>query len=269
MGFRHDMPLTCLRSLLAPALALVLASCQLGPRGSSSTGLVKECVLPSEQSQTISGHWTMTPVPVAFHSGDFSSAEMAEIARSAGTWNGFFAASQGLQPIDFGTSAGGYYTSTATRPSSVCSQSIVSGSGFSGPVVIYKMATWPYPSIPTAIALTSSCPTPASGGKFPSFFMAIMEINYQNFFVTGQKRPDLQSIVLHELGHVLGLNHSCEPSARTGVPACGDEANEFTQAVMAPVFGFDVSGSGEQKRILQANDQGRANCLYTRAPAGS
>jgi hypothetical protein len=254
--------------ILVLVLSCVLFSCSIGRRNSGGA-LVKECILPPEQSGTISGKWNATPIPVAFHSGDFSPAEMAEMANSAGTWNGFYKASMGLLPIDFGAGTGGYYTSAATRPTSVCSQSILTGTTFSGPVVIYKMGSWPYPNIPNAIALTSFCPEPGTPppGQYKPIFMAIMEINYQNFFVAGQKRPDLQSIVLHELGHVLGLNHSCGPASTAGVPGCNESPPEFVDAVMAPVFGFDASGAGEQKRTLTINDQGRANCLYK--PSGS
>jgi len=40
----------------------------------------------------------------------------------------------------------------------------------------------------------------------------------------------------------------------------------YGQAVMAPVFRFDSMGYGEQKRFLQENDEGRANCLYETKP---
>ena len=95
--------------------------------------------------------------------------------------------------------------------------------------------------------------------------MAYMELNYQGFFVSGRKVPDLQTIMLHEFGHLLGLYHSCDSgSTKAGTPNClsGTLKTEYRDAVMFPVFGFNEDLTGEQKRELNENDQGRANCLY-------
>jgi hypothetical protein len=213
----------------------------------------------------MSGHWKVTPIPVAFAAGEFSSNEMQMVGNAVSTWNQFYAASMGLQPLDIGGGANGYNTSAAPHPANPC-QPLISGSSFTGPIVIYKLGAWPASYSPSAIALTTTCPTPTS--PYPSFYGAIMELNYQNFFVSGKKLPDLQSIVLHELGHVLGLNHSCEVTAAPGVPGCDDfgVSTAYALAVMAPTFSFDSSGLGEQKRDLTSNDEGRANCLYA-APA--
>ena len=89
-----------------------------------------------------------------------------------------------------------------------------------------------------------------------------MEVKYQNFFISGKKLPDLQSIITHEMGHMIGVNHSCESTGKTGTPACNSSPAEYFAAIMFPVFGFDASGLGESKRVLQDNDEGRANCLY-------
>ena len=81
-------------------------------------------------------------------------------------------------------------------------------------------------------------------------YMAIMEVNYQSFFVDGRKLPDLQSISLHEFSHLMGLDHSCERINKDGVPNCTNpEMNQdYYRAVMFPIFAFNTTGSGEQKR---------------------
>ena len=91
-----------------------------------------------------------------------------------------------------------------------------------------------------------------------------MELNYQNFFVTGKPVPDLQSIITHEMGHLLGLGHSCETDTETGVPNCNESGlpPAYQAALMFPTFTFDSNGNGQIKRDLQSNDEGRANCLY-------
>ena len=95
--------------------------------------------------------------------------------------------------------------------------------------------------------------------------MADLELNYEGFFTEGKKQPDLQTIVLHEFGHLLGLQHSCEVNPKKpGVPNCtADDVNpDYLSALMYPQFSFFDDGTGEQKQSLFTNDQGRGNCLY-------
>lgn len=247
-----------IQSLMMTGLAVLTSAC-----GMNTGEVVKECVLPNDQLGTLSAKWRTTAVPIAFHQGDFSTAEIQEIVAAADTWNTFFAASKGMSAIDYG-SAASPRMSNVTRPSSgyLCSSGIVQGATYTGTVVIYKDGTWPYTSQPNAMALTNFCRTPAK--PLPYFYMAMIELNYQNFFVVGKRVPDLQTIILHEFGHLMGLNHSCESTARTGVPGCTAKGtpSAYLDAVMFPSFGFDNSGYGQEKRDLMENDQGRANCLY-------
>lgn len=231
---------------------------------SVNSTVIKECVLPDDQRGTLSGKWRNTPIPIAFHEGDFTSSEMFAMVQAADTWNDFYAQSLGLHTVDYGN-PNQPRTSNMPRPSgaSLCSGNIVQGSSYSGNVVIYKNSTWPFPDQPSIIALTSYCRTNAT--PLPYFYIQIIDINYQNFFSSGRRQPDLQTIVLHELGHMLGLNHTCNSTASTGVPSCSDSQINplYVRALMYPNFTFDRAGAGEQKRSLNENDQGRANCLYT------
>lgn len=68
------------------------------------------------------------------------------------------------------------------------------------------------------------------------------------------------SIVLHELGHSLGLNHSCsENKDSKNYRFCEDLNPEhpYKAAIMFPILGHS-----ETKEILMSNDKERASCLY-------
>ncbi|MGZ3709286.1 MAG: hypothetical protein ACXWPM_11185, partial [Bdellovibrionota bacterium] len=153
------------------ALAVGTSACALFD-GNGSAPVVKDCVIPTDQSGTISGHWKVTPIPIALHQGDFAADEAKDITTAADSWNSFYKKSLGMNLVlDYGSDATNPQTSAATKPSQLCTQGIVAGTQFSGKVVIYKDGRWPYPNLPSAIALTSFCPVP--GQPLSSFFMAI------------------------------------------------------------------------------------------------
>jgi len=240
-----------------------LSSCMIGGSNTAKK-VISTCNVPSDQSGTISGHWLTTPIPLAFHEGDFNSSEINAIVAAVNTWNTFFQDSkQKTQELSV-TTNGNINMSTQSNPNtqgSLCSQSILTGNTFTGSVVIYKLTSWPSSYPGAAIALTSFCTTKQS--NYPSMYMAIMEINYQNFFTRNQF-PDLQSITLHELGHVLGLDHTCSSSGAAGFPNCRDPNlnPSYTAASMYPTFYFSADGSGQVKQDLGTNDESRVNCLY-------
>jgi hypothetical protein len=248
----------------ACALVLLLSSC--GQIKNTSSSLTTDCVLNTDQAGTLSGRWVQPAVPIAFHTGDWNSSEISAMIAAADKWNAFFATSMGYPAIDYGSAASPRMSSTAltTDQYNFCAQqTIVTDNGsFTGVVVIYKDGVWNYD--PTFIAMTSVCNTGGSNKSLPRSHNAYMEINYANFFVNGNKVPDLQSIALHEMGHLMGINHSCETTSKTGVPNCnsGTLNASYRTASMYPNFSFYSSGAGEVRRTLNSNDQGRMNCVY-------
>src|SRR5260370_5748715 len=85
---------------------------------------------------------------------------------------------------------------------------------------------------------------------------------------------DLQSALTHEMGHVLGFDHTCGSSVTLKpplddmgppVPSCETASTAVREATMSAIF---VAGD-TTKRTLAADDQ-RAVCeIYSRADGGA
>ena len=214
-----------------------------------------QCVVNSDQSSLFKGHWSTHPVPLAVELNDFSDSEISAIQASIASWNSFFQASKGFQLYLSGSSSLAVINNSGTRITSAtaCSQAVINSNGFTNKIKIYKTTSgWSYGS--AVMALTSLCPV-STGSSYRSLISAVMEVNYQNYFVAGKPLPDLQSIVTHELGHMLGLDHSCNGAA------CSNASQDYIDAIMYPSLGFDGI-NGRIKQEIKKNDQQRANCLY-------
>ncbi len=253
-------------NLLLALTFIIAPGCALTGAGAP---IVSTCIIPSDQSGSILGHWIVHPISLAFHAGDFNSTELAAMTAAVDTWNTFFNGSKSFPIYTYGSSSSPMLTTNANAASSgLCSTAATSNGQFTTPIGIYKLTSWPAYYSTSFIALTSSCSatgtTASSNGQtYNTFSNSVMEINYQNFFVSGTEQPDLQSVFLHELGHLAGLDHSC--GSKPNMPSCTNTnlSSDYLAAVMYPVFNFDSSSFiGEQKRNLMPNDESRTNCLY-------
>lgn len=257
MGQRQlNSVFTFKRYLHAVATVVMLAS--LFACGKKGEEVVSECVLEADQAASIKGHWSNRPVPIGVVANGFSGTENIIIGQAVDVWNNFFESSRGYSIFEKnGTpiqqiSGGSNFTA-----SSVGMSPIVSGTSFTGTVMIHKRTSWsggPYSS--SAIALSSVSAVPVSGTQYKVIINAVMEVNYKDYFASGKPNPDFRTIILHELGHIIGLDHSC---GAAGIIQCSSSTpQEYLQAVMFPA---PTAGNGV-RHALQVNDKYRANCAY-------
>jgi hypothetical protein len=92
-------------------------------------------------------------------------------------------------------------------------------------------------------------------------------LNFEDYNAPGKQRIDTESLMLHHLGHVLGLLHSCNGSNgdsmdATTAPACFDRGMPSAPADYLRAAMFPYLEVSEQKRALGQNDIDRASCLY-------
>lgn len=232
---------------------------------SNQQNSTRTCTMGADQQAAFNGRWPRPGVPVAVQTNGFNDYERGEIAAAIRTWNQHSGSVFRYNILDGGSA--GIYIASRQSNTQICDVPVVSNGSFVYPVIISKIGAWTRSS--SEIATTTSCKTSnydyAPGGALPAFIAAGIDLNYQHYFVTNQ-RPDLQSIILHELGHLIGLDHSCGGSGEIGLPPCnaGTINPLYLSAVMFPGSGINSStGVGIPRRALNANDQGRFNCLQT------
>lgn len=239
-------------------IGFLLQSCG----GLGGDGLITGCVLPPDQLGTLQGKWNATPVPIALSTvnGGFNATERGLISKAVETWNTFYGASLQLQVLD--TQA----DTSQGISADLCASPIINSSNvFTRAVSIIKDTAWVGLDA-GVVGITKECP--GSGSPIRSLNSAEMYLNYRNFFTAGNPNPGLEETMLHELGHLLGLGHSCEigfsqEEAETLlIPSC--ENSNLPQAYRDAIMFPTVSLAGPSgKTAIQSNDQGRANCLYT------
>lgn len=128
---------------------------------------------------------------------------------------------------------------------------------------VYKTTTWPTEIPNDALAVTQIFGRRYNVGdsdEFVAIEHADILVNYDDFdFDTNDdaidEGYDLQTVVLHEMGHFLGLSHIKRYSSRDSAYAAMSEAAYKASSVMYP----SISGS-ESKRVPQTQDSN--NLIY-------
>lgn len=271
---RHSSQNRFIRSihpLLLPVLLVAvvggLTGCAVGDDEGGYSG---QCSLPADQSKTLTGRWRTAPVYLAFRNGHFNTYEQGLMMNAIDVWNRYTLATQGFEIFDYGSREVPRASNNEKPSGGICSLNIVNASGsFNGAVVIHKRSTWPYTSQSSAIAITTICaPSATPAVPLQPMYNAVLEINFENFFIAGKQVPDLTTLLVHELGHMIGLDHSCatqyDSTSATHPPLCSSSSLDplYYEAAMYPTVNFKSDGTGYVRRALNFNDQGRASCLY-------
>lgn len=274
-----------MRALIPILLLLPLFACTVAPSSAVNNGRVVDytsCSLPKDQGVgSLHGQWASLPVSIVFDK-DFYVANngdaMPSLRNAVGTWNSWaqlkgHSGAYSIKNDGTGTSAG-----LDIPPLSDCSQASYSAS-LSGTVGIWKITGEGYHANQRAACGTNSDGTPgkllANGVQGQTDWIiqsgrivgASILLNFADYNSPGQQAIDVESLLLHELGHVLGLLHSCNGSSGTSTdsttaPACivgGSVAvgPQYANAVMFPFLQV-----AQLRRNLTQNDLSRVNCLY-------
>lgn len=216
--------------------------------------------------------WGVKPIPLVFDQDFYitdGGAILPSLRSAVATWNAWsalkgFRAFTILNDTSTGIS-GGVHIPVVT---STCSQAAYTSS------LTSAVGVWKIQSSGDSVNTRASCGSQVklisdgTEGVTDWAFTnnritgASILLNFDNFNAPGKVSLDVQSLLLHELGHVLGLLHSCNGSggADTDVTSavnCSLAPVEYLNAVMFPALFV-----GQVRRALTQNDYNRINCLY-------
>ncbi|HWZ87350.1 MAG TPA: matrixin family metalloprotease [Polyangiaceae bacterium] len=158
-------------------------------------------------------------------------------------------------------------------------------------IVVFREDSWPYVGGQDALGLTRLRFDPASGEIWDSD----IEVNaVDEPFSVGDATPgavDLDSLLTHEAGHLLGLAHNTQdqtatmyPGYQTGTISLRTLAKDDIAGVCAiypptrqastsscePRHGYsDLCGADQPAPVTPADDQKTSGCSFSRTPRGT
>ncbi|MBI3541928.1 MAG: hypothetical protein HY075_01450 [Deltaproteobacteria bacterium] len=220
-----------------------------------------KCGLRSDQARSFLPPVKSFPIRVVFDRG-FDRDDRAKLNVAIDRWNAFGEKSLGVKFFEAEAPEAAIDMSAMPFATHYCKASVKREKG----LVLVKVTSerrWRGgEDKEKAGAVTIRCTTGGDGAA-PEMSVA---------FNVSQGREDaLLAEALHELGHVLGLGHSCaneEKRVSKNYRACSDLGDEdpYRIAIMYPEL--EVHGTygrvSPDREILHANDMERVYCLYSR-----
>ncbi|RZA07352.1 MAG: hypothetical protein EOP11_07930 [Proteobacteria bacterium] len=258
-------------------LALSLSGCGVRNPARTAKGLITNytnCIQAPDQSNgTYQGRWAGLPIPIVFDR-DFYTADnggaMPGLRAAAETWNNW-SRLKGKQAFKINSDGVGQTAGRDIPEIDSCDQGSYSSS-VTDMVGIWKIATaGAHANIrPNCGRILAFDPATGAGVQGQTDWTVIngkitgasILLNFEGYNAPGRLRIDAESLLLHEMGHVLGLLHSCNGSGTnstdgTTAPACDFAPDSYKTAVMFPFL-----QPQQERRTLGQNDYNRINCLY-------
>ncbi len=236
-------------ALVVLAAVAMIFSCGRPP-DSVKFGLTAACMAPADQKGSFMARVASYPLKVRVDSR-FTLSQRQIIAQAVSTWNsvGYTILRGPIFAVESTPVSG---TSLSGDPRS-CGSDLGGSDSFA---ILRETSNTHWSSIglaKTVPAATFRCDTGV--------------VSQQVIYTFPELVSDAQfsSIVLHELGHSIGLDHSClDKEGRSDYRSCFglEEAHAYRQAVMYPWLRTSAAkGAGEVKDALRDNDKLRAGCV--------
>lgn len=226
--------------------------------------------MPTDQGNgSLQGHWPALPINVVIDRDFYLSGQGAEadqIKAAINTWNNNWAALKGMVAFNLINDGSGLNAGAGIPVTTDCAQATITAARFDA-VGIWKIQAGGDGANTRTQADGTQCKLldtgiqgktdwVVSGGNVTG---ASILLNFDQYNNNSNNLLDVQSLTLHELGHVLGLLHSCNPGPGdiTTAPSCDIAPQKYTLAVMFPYLQLQ-----QLRRALTQNDYSRVNCLY-------
>jgi hypothetical protein len=258
---------------LALSLAL-LVGCSASPSEGLESGRIinyTNCQLAEDQGRgSFQGAWDDIPIPVVLDKDYYVTDEGEAVNAMKGaieSWNAW-ARLRGKVAFNIVDDGVGQTGGRDIPELTDCNQASYSSSTTDA-VGIWKIATAGFRrnSRPACLTQVKILPDGVQGQtdwivQNERITGASILLNFEGFNAPGKQLIDVESLLLHELGHVLGMLHSCNGSTPgsidgTSSPACDVAPRPYQEAVMFPFLQV-----AQERRGLLQNDYNRINCLY-------